>query len=98
MDNDGDVERLFSWLQTPDLRYREFAGEREVSDATATWPALRKAASAAPPAMPAPGDERAPATPVSPPAPPPAATAEAPPARGTLAARLREAMGRLPPL
>ena len=30
---DDDVERLFSWLQTPDLRYREFAGAREVTDA-----------------------------------------------------------------
>ena len=29
---DDDVERLFSWLQTPDLRYREFAGAREVTD------------------------------------------------------------------
>jgi hypothetical protein len=30
---DNDVDRLFSWLQTPDLRYREFAGAREVADA-----------------------------------------------------------------
>jgi hypothetical protein len=28
-----DVEKLFSWLQTPDIRYREFAGAREVTDA-----------------------------------------------------------------
>lgn len=32
MNQDDDVERLFSWLQTPDLRYREFAGAREVTD------------------------------------------------------------------
>lgn len=32
MNRDDDVERLFSWLQTPDLRYREFAGAREVTD------------------------------------------------------------------
>ncbi|HEX5320220.1 MAG TPA: hypothetical protein VFW46_13745 [Stellaceae bacterium] len=44
MDHDDDVERLFSWIKTPDLRYREFAGEREVADAVATWPALRKTA------------------------------------------------------
>jgi hypothetical protein len=37
MDQDDDVERLFSWLQTPDIRYREFAGAREVSDAVGTW-------------------------------------------------------------
>ncbi len=37
MNQDDDVERLFSWLQTPDLRYREFAGAREVTDAAATW-------------------------------------------------------------
>jgi hypothetical protein len=34
MSQDNDVERLFSWLQTPDIRYREFAGAREVSDTT----------------------------------------------------------------
>ncbi|HVC50981.1 MAG TPA: hypothetical protein VND87_03060 [Stellaceae bacterium] len=44
MDQGDDVERLFSWLKTPDLRYREFAGEREVADAVANWPALRRAA------------------------------------------------------
>jgi hypothetical protein len=43
MDRDDDVERLFSWIKTPDLHYREFAGEREVADAVATWPALRDA-------------------------------------------------------
>ncbi|MGH7094929.1 MAG: BcsR/BcsP family cellulose biosynthesis protein, partial [Stellaceae bacterium] len=44
MDQGDDVERLFSWLKTPDLRYREFADEREVADAVATWPVLRRAA------------------------------------------------------
>lgn len=43
MDRDDDVERLFSWIKTPDLHYREFAGEREVADAVATWPAPRDA-------------------------------------------------------
>ncbi|HEY1798111.1 MAG TPA: hypothetical protein VGG57_18505 [Stellaceae bacterium] len=43
MDRDDDVERLFSWIKTPDLHYREFAAQREVADAVATWPALRDA-------------------------------------------------------
>jgi hypothetical protein len=89
MDHDGDVERLFSWLQTPDLRYREFAGEREISDATAKWPALRQAASTVSPEVAATGAE------------PPATAPEvlpAPPARGALAVRLREAIGRATPL
>ena len=33
MNQDNDVEKLFSWLQTPDIRYREFAGAREITDA-----------------------------------------------------------------
>jgi|SRR5579872_2283788 len=36
MNQDNDVERLFSWLQTPDIRYREFAGAREITDAVVT--------------------------------------------------------------
>ena len=32
MKSDDDVEKLFSWLQTPDIRYREFADAREVTD------------------------------------------------------------------
>jgi hypothetical protein len=39
MDEDDDVERLFSWLQTPELRYREFAGAREIADTVMTWQA-----------------------------------------------------------
>ena len=39
MDQDTDVERLFSWLQTPEIRYREFAGAREVTDAMVIWQA-----------------------------------------------------------
>ncbi|MGA8401008.1 MAG: hypothetical protein WB697_14040 [Stellaceae bacterium] len=35
MDHDDDVEHLFSWLQTPELRYREFAGAREITDSVA---------------------------------------------------------------
>jgi hypothetical protein len=31
-----DVEKLFSWLQTPDIRYREFAGARKITDAVST--------------------------------------------------------------
>src|SRR6266700_1163729 len=54
MDNQDDVERLFSWLKTSYLHYREFATQREVADAVATWPALhRAAAEAAPAATPA---------------------------------------------
>jgi hypothetical protein len=45
-----DVERLFSWLKTPDLRYREFAADRELADAAATWPGLRRGAAADSPA------------------------------------------------
>ena len=44
MDNASDVERLFSWLKTEDLRYREFAASREVTDAVATWPTLHRTA------------------------------------------------------
>jgi hypothetical protein len=44
MDKDDDVERLFSWLKTPELRYREFGAEREIADAVGTWPALHKTA------------------------------------------------------
>lgn len=39
MDNDDDVEHLFSWLQTPELRYREFAGAREITDTVVAWQA-----------------------------------------------------------
>jgi hypothetical protein len=88
MDHDGDVERLFSWLQTPDLRYREFAGEREISDATANWPALRRAASTALPDAAATGAEPAAAAPE---------VLSAPPVRGALAVRLRETIGRATP-
>ncbi|HZK89464.1 MAG TPA: hypothetical protein VFC56_04885 [Stellaceae bacterium] len=38
MDHEDDIERLFSWLQTPELRYREFAGAREITDAAVTSP------------------------------------------------------------
>src|SRR5580704_16807048 len=36
MNQDDDIERLFSWLQTPEMRYRDFAGAREVADTVAT--------------------------------------------------------------
>lgn len=48
MDHQDDVQRLFSWLQTPDLRYREFARDREVPDRVSTAPTTRNAAAAAP--------------------------------------------------
>src|SRR5882672_9767731 len=43
MDRDEDVERLLSWLKTPDLRYREFASQREVAETVPTWPIPRSA-------------------------------------------------------
>jgi hypothetical protein len=36
MNPDDDVEKLFSWLQTPDIHYREFAGAREIADVLPT--------------------------------------------------------------
>ena len=36
MKSDDDVEKLFSWLQTPDIRYREFADAREIADTLLT--------------------------------------------------------------
>jgi hypothetical protein len=36
MNPDDDVEKLFSWLQTPDIHYREFADAREITDAVST--------------------------------------------------------------
>jgi hypothetical protein len=33
MSQDDDIEKLLSWLQMPDLVYRDFAGTRDVSDA-----------------------------------------------------------------
>jgi hypothetical protein len=44
MDNVEDVERLFSWLKAPMVHYREFAPQREVADAVATWPVVHRAA------------------------------------------------------
>jgi hypothetical protein len=32
MSQDDDIEKLLSWLQMPDLVYRDFAGGRDVSD------------------------------------------------------------------
>jgi len=46
MDHDDDVEHLFSWLQTPELRYREFAGAREITDTIVTWQARTNTAEA----------------------------------------------------
>lgn len=39
-----DVDRLFSWLKAPALHYREFAPQREVAEAVATWPVAYRAA------------------------------------------------------
>src|SRR5207302_9787397 len=44
MDKVEDVERLFSWLKAPMVHYREFAPQREIADAVATWPAAHRAA------------------------------------------------------
>ena len=44
MDQDNDVEHLFSWLQTPEMRYREFAGAREITDTVVTWQTRANAA------------------------------------------------------
>lgn len=44
MDNEQDVERLFSWLKAPMVHYREFTPQIEVAEATAAWPVLHKAA------------------------------------------------------
>jgi hypothetical protein len=46
MDHNDDVEHLFSWLQTPELRYREFAGAREIVDTVVTLPARPNTAEA----------------------------------------------------
>ena len=50
MDQDEDVERLFSWLQTPEIRYREFAGAREVTDASVAFQARTNTPQLDPPA------------------------------------------------
>jgi hypothetical protein len=50
MDQDEDVERLVSWLQTPEIRYREFAGAREVTDATVALQARTNTPQLDPPA------------------------------------------------
>jgi len=33
MKSDDDVAKLFSWLQTPEMHYREFADARDIADA-----------------------------------------------------------------
>jgi hypothetical protein len=38
MDREDDIERLFSWLQTPELRYWEFADGREIIPDTVIFP------------------------------------------------------------
>jgi hypothetical protein len=44
MDHTEDVERLFSWLKAPMVHYREFAPQREIAEAVATWPVAHRAA------------------------------------------------------
>jgi hypothetical protein len=44
MDHTQDVERLFSWLKAPMVRYREFAPQIELAEAVATWPIVHRAA------------------------------------------------------
>ena len=38
MEQEDDVERLFSWLKSATVTYREFPGEREIADSVAGWP------------------------------------------------------------
>jgi hypothetical protein len=56
MDHDDDVEHLFSWLQTPELRYREFAGAREITDNIVTWQVQTNTAEAVRAETPTPGN------------------------------------------
>jgi hypothetical protein len=44
MEHTEDVERLFSWLKAPMVRYRDFAPQTEIAEAVATWPSVYKAA------------------------------------------------------
>ncbi|HEX3864796.1 MAG TPA: hypothetical protein VHY35_24185 [Stellaceae bacterium] len=44
MDHSEDVERLFSWLTAPMVRYRNFTPQAEVAEAVATWPLVHRAA------------------------------------------------------
>ena len=44
MEHSQDVERLFSWLKAPMVRYREFAPQLEVAEAVATWPVAHRTA------------------------------------------------------
>jgi hypothetical protein len=44
MDHSEDVDRLFSWLKAPQVHYREFAPQRELAEAVATWPMVHRAA------------------------------------------------------
>jgi hypothetical protein len=44
MDQNEDVERLFSWLKAPMVHYREFAPQRELAEAVSTWPVAHRAA------------------------------------------------------
>jgi hypothetical protein len=92
-----DLQRLFSWLQTPDLRYREFAGEREMPDpltpgGTAEAVPERRAGLRQPEfAEPEPAPERDPpaATPLAEPAEEPVA----PPSAGLLGGAYRTRAG-----
>jgi hypothetical protein len=56
MDHDDDVEHLFSWLQTPELRYREFAGAREITDTVVTYQARTNTEEAVEAETPTPGN------------------------------------------
>src|SRR5579885_1336594 len=63
MDRDDDVGRLIAWLKAPEFQYREFAGQRDLAEALANWPVLRKAVGA-----PEPPAGAAPPRPARPPA------------------------------
>jgi hypothetical protein len=76
MTRDDDVGRLFSWLQTPEVRYREFAGARELTEVP---PTLRLRSNTAeglppeenPPVVAGEAPKAADAAPAEPDAPPP---------------------------
>src|SRR4051794_29144806 len=44
MDESNDVDRLFSWIKAPMVRYRDFTPKVEVAEAVSTWPMVHKAA------------------------------------------------------
>lgn len=74
MKSDDDVAKLFSWLQTPEIHYREFADAREIADIVPGGPRPKAAETPSPPQEPHRVEEAEPGhdeSPRSEPAPPP---------------------------